>query len=103
MANGLVTALLCQNKNRNTAAVVPTKLTFTDLSRLDLGPTLFHYINLPGGSSTVLTTAVITTAAALALTAYFQKTGKDFSRMGDFLFSGYRISVCTVSPLASLH
>ena len=53
-----------------------------------IGPTLTHYINMPGGSSTVLTAAVITTAVTLALTAYVHKTGKDFSRMGGFLFAG---------------
>ncbi|NHC08399.1 Bax inhibitor-1 family protein [Azonexus fungiphilus] len=50
---GLV-PLLYLNKNRNTAAAVPTMLTFTALSGLGLGPTLSHYINLPGGSSTVI-------------------------------------------------
>ena len=84
---GLV-PLLYLNKNRNTAAAVPTMLTFTALSGLGLGPTLSHYINLPGGSSTVLTAAVLTTAVTLALTAYVHKIGKDFSRMGGFLFAG---------------
>ena len=63
-------------------------LTFTGLSGLGLGPTLSHYIALPGGSSTVMTAAVLTTAVTLALTAYVHKTGKDFSRMGGFLFAG---------------
>lgn len=76
------------HKNRNTAAAVPAMLTFTGLSGLGLGPTLSHYINLPGGSSTVLSAAIITTVLTLALTAYVHKTGKDFSRMGGFLFAG---------------
>lgn len=76
------------SKNRNTAAAVPAMLTFTGLSGLGLGPTLAHYLSLPGGSSTVLTAAVLTTAVTLALTAYVHKTGKDFTRMGGFLFAG---------------
>jgi modulator of FtsH protease len=58
---GLV-PLFYLSKNRNTAAAVPAMLTFTGLSGLGLGPTLTHYISLPGGSSTVLTAAVLTTA-----------------------------------------
>ncbi len=84
---GLV-PLFYLHKNRNTAAAVPAMLTFTGLSGLGLGPTLTHYISLPGGSSTVLTAAVLTTAVTLALTAYVYKTGKDFTRMGGFLFAG---------------
>lgn len=84
---GLV-PLFYLNKNRNTAKAVPAMLTFTGLSGLGLGPTLSHYIALPGGSSTVMTAAVLTTAVTLALTAYVHKTGKDFSRMGGFLFTG---------------
>ena len=53
-----------------------------------MAPTLTHYVSLPGGSSTVLTAAVLTTAVTLALTAYVHKTGKDFTRMGGFLFAG---------------
>ena len=45
---GLV-PLFYLNKNRNTAAAVPAMLTFTGLSGLGLGPTLTHYISLPGG------------------------------------------------------
>ena len=84
---GLV-PLLYLSKNRNTAAAVPVMLTFTGLSGLGLGPTLTHYLNLPGGSGTVVTAAVLTSAVTLALTAYVHKTGKDFTRMGGFLFAG---------------
>lgn len=76
------------HKNRNTAAAVPAMLTFTGLSGLGLGPTLSHYISLPGGSGTVVMAAVITTAVTLALTTYVHKTGKDFTQMGGFLFAG---------------
>lgn len=84
---GLV-PLFYLNKHRNSAAAVPAMLAFTGLSGLGLGPTLSHYLHLPGGSSTVLSAAVITTGVTLALTAYVYKTGKDFSRMGGFLFAG---------------
>jgi modulator of FtsH protease len=84
---GLVPLFLL-HKKRDTAAAVPLMLTFTGLSGLGLGPTLSHYINMPGGSSTVMTAAVLTSAVTLALTAYVHKTGKDFSRMGGFLFAG---------------
>jgi modulator of FtsH protease len=76
------------SKNRNSTAAVPAMLTFTGLSGLGLGPTLTHYISVPGGSSIVLTAAVLTTAVTVALTAYVHKTGKDFTRMGGFLFAG---------------
>lgn len=75
------------NKNRNMAAAVPAMLTFTGLSGLGLGPTLTHYLSLPGGSRTVMIAAVLTTAVMLALTAYVHKTGRDFTRMGGFLFA----------------
>lgn len=96
---GLV-PLFYLNKNRNTASAVPAMLTFTGLSGLGLGPTLSHYINLPGGSSTVLSAAVLTTAVTLALTAYVHKTGKDFSRMGGFLFAG--LIVVLLASIAAL-
>lgn len=35
-----------------------------------------------------MTAAMLATAVTLALTGYVHKTGKDFSRMGGFLFSG---------------
>lgn len=88
------------SKNRNTAAAVPAMLTFTGLSGLGLGPTLTHYINLPGGSSTVMTAAALTTAVTLALTAYVHKTGKDFSRMGGFLFAG--LTVVVLASIAAI-
>ncbi|MCG2578109.1 Bax inhibitor-1 family protein [Dechloromonas sp. XY25] len=84
---GLV-PLFYLHKKRNTAAAVPAMMAFTGLSGLGLGPTLSHYINMPGGSSTVLTAAVLTTVVTLALTAYVHKTGKDFTRMEGFLFAG---------------
>ncbi len=84
---GLV-PLFYLNKHRDSAAAVPIMLAFTGLSGLGLGPTLAHYINMPGGSSTVLTAAAITTLVTLGLTAYVFKTGKDFTRMGGFLFAG---------------
>lgn len=88
------------HKKRNTASAVPSMLTFTGLSGLGLGPTLSHYLQLPNGASTVLTAAVITTAVTLALTAYVHKTGKDFSRMGGFLFAG--LIVVLLASIAAL-
>lgn len=96
---GLV-PLFYLHKNRNTAAAVPAMLTFTGLSGLGLGPTLSHYINLPGGSATVLSAALITTAVTLALKAYVYKTGKDFSRLGGFLFAG--LIVVLLAAIAAL-
>ncbi len=87
-------------KHRNTAAAVPAMLTFTGLSGLGLGPTLNHYLSLPGGGSIVLSAAVITTAVTLALTAYVHKTGKDFTRMGGFLFAG--LIVVLLASIAAL-
>jgi len=84
---GLV-PLFYLNKKRNTAAAVPAMLTFTGLSGLGLGPTLTHYLSLPGGSGTVMTAAALTTAVTLALTAYVHKSGRDFTRMGGFLLAG---------------
>ena len=92
--------LLYLQKHRNTAAAVPAMLTFTGLSGLGLGPTLNHYLSLPGGGSIVLSAAVITTAVTLALTAYVHKTGKDFTRMGGFLFAG--LIVVLLASIAAL-
>jgi len=96
---GLV-PLIYLSKNRNTAAAVPAMLTFTGLSGLGLGPTLTHYLNLPGGSGTVMTAAVLTTAVTLALTAYVHKSGRDFTRMGGFLFAG--LIVVLLASVAAL-
>lgn len=96
---GLV-PLFYLNKKRNTAAAVPAMLAFTGLSGLGLGPTLSHYLSLPGGSGTVMTAAVITAAVTLALTAYVHKTGKDFTRMGGFLFAG--LIVVILASIAAL-
>jgi modulator of FtsH protease len=84
---GLV-PLFYLSKHRDSASAVPAMLTFTGLSGLGLGPILTHYLSLPGGSATVMTAAVLTTAVTLALTGYVHKTGKDFTRMGGFLFAG---------------
>lgn len=84
---GLV-PLIYLHKHRDSASAVPAMLTFTGLTGLGLGPTLTHYLSLPGGSGTVMTAAVLTTAVTLALTGYVHKTGKDFTRMGGFLFAG---------------
>lgn len=96
---GLV-PLFYLHKHRNSASAVPAMLTFTGLSGLGLGPTLSHYLAMPGGSSTVLTAAAITTAVTLALTGYVHKTGKDFSRMGGFLFAG--LIVVLLASIAAL-
>ncbi|MGE5492032.1 MAG: Bax inhibitor-1 family protein [Actinomycetota bacterium] len=96
---GLV-PLFYLNKKRNTAAAVPAMLAFTGLSGLGLGPTLSHYLSLPGGSGTVMTAAVITAAVTFALTAYVHKTGKDFTRMGGFLFAG--LIVVILASIAAL-
>lgn len=96
---GLV-PLFYLHKHQNSAAAVPAMLAFTALSGLGLGPTLAHYLSLPGGSSTILMAAAITTAVTLALTAYVWKTGKDFSRMGGFLFAG--LIVVLLASLAAL-
>lgn len=96
---GLV-PLFYLSRNRNSAAAVPAMLIFTGLSGLGLGPTLSHYLSLPGGSSTVLTAALLTTAVTLALTAYVHKTGKDFTRMGGFLFAG--LIVVLLASVAAL-
>lgn len=96
---GLV-SLFYLHKHRNSASAVPAMLAFTGLSGMGLGPTLSHYISLPGGSTTVLTAAVITTVVTMALTAYVYKTGKDFSRMGGFLFAG--LIVILLASVATL-
>lgn len=88
------------SKHRDSASAVPAMLTFTALSGLGLGPTLSHYLSLPGGSGTVMTAAVLTTAVTLALTGYVHKTGKDFTRMGGFLFAG--LIVVLLASIAAL-
>ena len=88
------------NRNRNSAAAVPAMLAFTALSGLGLGPTLGHYLGLPGGSATVLSAALLTTAVTLGLTAYVYKTGKDFTRIGGFLFAG--LIVVLLAGIAAL-
>ncbi len=66
---------------------------FTGLLGFGLGPTLSHYLSLPGGSQIVMTAMGGTGVIFLALSGYALTTRKDFSFMGGFLIVGLLVAL----------
>ena len=62
--------------------------SFTGLLGFGLGPTIGHYLSVPGGSQIVMTALGGTGVIFLGLSGYALTTRRDFSFMGGFLFMG---------------
>lgn len=80
-------------KTANSAAGLGVVFAFTGLLGFGLGPTLSHYLSLPGGSQIVMTAMGGTGVIFLALSGYALTTRKDFSFMGGFLIVGLLVAL----------
>ncbi len=75
-------------KTANSAAGIGVVFSFTGLLGFGLGPTIGHYLSVPGGSQIVMTALGGTGVIFLGLSGYALTTRRDFSFMGGFLFMG---------------
>ncbi|MDP6183854.1 MAG: Bax inhibitor-1/YccA family protein [Gammaproteobacteria bacterium] len=75
-------------KTANSAAGIGVVFLFTGLLGFGLGPTIGHYLSVPGGSQIVMTALGGTGVIFLGLSGYALTTRRDFSFMGGFLFMG---------------
>jgi modulator of FtsH protease len=75
-------------KTANSASGIGVVFLFTGLLGFGLGPTISHYLAVPGGSQIVTTALGGTGVIFLGLSGYALTTRRDFSFMGGFLFVG---------------
>lgn len=99
MRVGFGTALVCTliafgllwfvlPRTANSAAGLGVVFLFTGLLGFGLGPTIGHYLSVPGGPQIVMTALGGTGVIFLGLSGYALTTRRDFSFMGGFLFVG---------------
>ena len=75
-------------KTANSATGIWVVFLFTGLLGFGLGPTIGHYLSVPGGPQIVMTALGGTGVIFLGLSGYALTTRRDFSFMGGFLFVG---------------
>lgn len=75
-------------RTANSASGIGVVFLFTGLLGFGLGPTIGHYLSVPGGSQIVMTALGGTGVIFLGLSGYALTTRRDFSFMGGFLFVG---------------
>lgn len=75
-------------KTANSGAGIGVVFLFTGLLGFGLGPTIGHYLSIPGGTQIVMTALGGTGVIFLGLSGYALTTRRDFSFMGGFLFVG---------------
>ncbi len=75
-------------KTANSASGIGVVFLFTGLLGFGLGPTISHYLSVPGGPQIVMTALGGTGVIFLGLSGYALTTRSDFSFMGGFLFVG---------------
>ncbi len=75
-------------KTANSASGIGVVFLFTGLLGFGLGPTIGHYLSIPGGPQIVMTALGGTGVIFLGLSGYALTTRRDFSFMGGFLFVG---------------
>jgi modulator of FtsH protease len=75
-------------RTANSAAGIGVVFLFTGLLGFGLGPTIGHYLSVPGGPQIVMTALGGTGVIFLGLSGYALTTRRDFSFMGGFLFVG---------------
>lgn len=93
-------ALFATMKFRNSGWGLISIFAFTGIEGLSLGPTLTHYLSMANGTSVVTEAIGATALVTFALTAYTMKSGRDFSRMGGFLFAG--LITVIIASIASI-
>lgn len=84
---GLV-ALFATMALRNSVWGLAMVFVFTGLEGLTLGPVLNTYLNMPNGSSIVMTATGATAGIFTLLSLYATTSKRDFSFLGGFLFVG---------------
>lgn len=87
-------------KVANSSKGLGVVFAFVALLGAGLGPMLTHYLALPNGGTIVMQALGSTALIFFALSGYVLTTGKDFSFMGGFLFTG--LIVALVSGLAMM-
>lgn len=80
-------------KTANSSAGIGVVFLFTGLLGAGLGPLLTHYLAFAQGPAIVMQALGGTALVFFALSAYVLTTGKDFSFMGGFLFTGLIVAV----------
>lgn len=75
-------------KTANSGAGIGVVFLCTGLLGFGLGPTIGHYLSIPGGPQIVMTALGGTGVIFLGLSGYALTTRRDFSFMGGFLFVG---------------
>ncbi len=80
-------------RTANSASGIYVVFAFTGLLGAGLGPMLSHYLAFPGGSMLILQALGATALVFFALSGYVLTTGKDFSFMGGFLFTGLIVAI----------
>jgi len=80
-------------KTANSATGIPVIFAITGLLGLGIGPMVAHYLNMPNGSSVVMTAVGGTGVIFLGLSAYALTTRKDFSFMAGFLMVGMFVAI----------
>jgi modulator of FtsH protease len=73
---------------RNSPLGLVMVFAFTGLMGFATGPTLTHYLKMPGGGTIVASAAGMTAVIFVGLSLYVLVTRKDFSMLGGMLFVG---------------
>lgn len=81
------------NKLKNSAWGIVLVFAFTGILGFALGPVISFYLQVPGGSETVMTSIGLTGLVFLSLSGYTLTTQKDFSFMRGFLFTGMMVVI----------
>jgi modulator of FtsH protease len=85
--------LFLTNRLKNSVWGLASVFALTGFMGLTLGPMLTHYLNMPNGSSIIMTAFGMTAFIFMGLSAYVLVTKKDFSFMGGMLFAGLVVVV----------
>lgn len=80
-------------KTAKSTAGLGVVFAFVALLGASLGPMLSHYLAMPNGSTIVMQALGSTALVFFALSGYVLTTGKDFSFMGGFLFTGLIVAL----------
>lgn len=80
-------------RTANSAKGVGVVFAFTALLGFGLGPMLSHYLAMDNGPLMVMQALGGTALVFFALSGYVLTTGKDFSFMGGFLFTGLIVAI----------
>jgi modulator of FtsH protease len=87
-------------KYRDRGLGIALVFALTGFMGYTLGPVISHYLNMPGGTQTVMTALGGTAAIFMGLSAYALVTKRDLSFMGGFLTVG--VLVAFLAGLAAI-